>query len=275
MIHQSSLKTWAEFAYDVAERAGKVILEYYQQSITPSFKKDGSPLTIADKAAHDLIFKELSPFVLDANGAAPVLSEEGEMPTFEERQMWHRYWSVDPLDGTREFLAHNDEFSVNIALVVNHKPVVGIIYIPVQKVGYLAWQGGGAYRCKEGSKPERIVTRIPSSKPLRIIMGHRRPDIATLPSWLSTLGESTISHQGSSLKFCTLANGEADLFLRLSPTSEWDNAAGQCLLEEAGGIITTLDFETIPYNQSGTLRHGSLIAMGDPALRTRILPFSK
>lgn len=262
----TQLADWANHAYALAKEAGDKIMEFYTQAeaIVPEYKEDDSPLTIADRQAHQIIFNGLVDFALDAQGPAPVLSEEGKQVPFIERQRWARYWCVDPLDGTKEFLSRNDEFTVNIALIIHHQPVIGILYVPTHHCGYLAWRGGGAYRCGPNGQRERILTQRPVPSPLRVLVSrHYGPD--TLQPWLPILGETRIAYQGSALKFCALASGQADLFLRLSPTSEWDNAAGQCLLEEAGGGVFSLDGLPLSYNHSGSLEQGKFIAVGDKA----------
>lgn len=260
----TNLSEWAEHAYRLAREAGDKIMTYYTQTeaLETEYKVDNSPLTIADRAAHEIIYQGLVNFALDGQGPAPVLSEEGKQLPFAQRQTWERYWCVDPLDGTKEFLKKNDEFTVNIALIVRHQPVIGILYVPAQRCGYLAWRGGGAFRCESSGERERIVTQCPAAKPLRVLVSrHYGPN--TLRPWLPILGEIDIAYRGSALKFCALASGQADLFLRLSPTSEWDNAAGQCLLEEAGGGVFNLDGTPLSYNHSGSLEQGKFIAVGD------------
>lgn len=263
----TDLENWANEAYTLAKKAGEKIMHYYAsvQTLQTEYKEDNSPLTEADKAAHQIIHQGLAQYVLDNEGPAPVLSEEGQQIPFTERQNWHRYWCVDPLDGTREFLAKNDEFAVNIALIMQHEPILGVIYIPAQKRGYLAWRGGGAYRVDSSGKRERIVTQSPPHRPWRVLVS-RHCSMITLQPWLSSLGETTLDSRGSSLKFGALASGEADVMLRLSPTSEWDNAAGHCLLEEAGGAIFCLDGLPLVYNRSGILTQGHFLAVGDKSV---------
>jgi 3'(2'), 5'-bisphosphate nucleotidase len=261
----TNLASCAAYAYTLAESAGKKILEHYSQPIVSQNKPDGSPITAADQASHNIIVSGLENFALDDQGPIPVLSEESPPVTFQERQQWRRYWCVDPLDGTREFIDRNDEFAVNIALIVDHQPVIGIIYIPTQQRGYLAWQGGGAYRQERDGSCERIHTQRPPQLPLRVLLSRHFGLGTSLPAWLPPAKDLILLHQGSALKFCTLACGQADIFFRFSATSEWDNAAGQCLLVEAGGAIFSPDWEPLTYNHTASLRHGNIIAVGDPA----------
>lgn len=251
------LEIWAKYAYQLAVKAGDAILHYYShpEKLLLQHKDDRSPLTNADQASHQIIQQGLMEFAL------PILSEEGDQPPFVERQRWLRYWCVDPLDGTREFLDKNGEFTVNIALIEHHHPIIGVVYVPWQKKGYLAWRGGGAYESREDGSFARIATS-PVSTPLRLLVSRHCKEESLVP-WSPYLGETTVIHQGSALKFCTLARGEADLILRLSYTAEWDNAAGHCLLEEAGGALFSLNFEPLTYNRSGVLKQNNFIAVGD------------
>lgn len=261
----NQLADWTEYAYTLAVQAGKAIMKFYDkdQPVTAQYKADNSPVTIADHISHQIIMEGLSQYELDNQSPAPVLSEEGKFIPFLERQLWDRYWCVDPLDGTKDFLAHNGEFTVNIALLMHHEPILGVIYVPAQQCGYLAWRGGGAYRCDNQGNRQRIVTQVPPADPLRLIVS-RYHGLESLQPWLAGLGETTLIHQGSSLKFCELARGNADVFLRLSPSSEWDNAAGQCILQEAGGAVFSWDRQqSLPYNRSGTLEQQKFIAVGD------------
>lgn len=259
-----TLQDFAYHAYSLAQKAGEKIMKYYSQneSLLTEYKLDRSPLTEADKASHEILHEGLANFALGSGGPVPVLSEEGRQIPFVERQGWDRYWCVDPLDGTKEFLIRNDEFTVNIALIEQKKPIVGVVYVPAKNQGYLAWQGGGAYFRDSKGDQQKLNTCAPPARPLRVLVS-RHYGIETLQPWLPLLGEMTLVYQGSALKFCALAQGEADIFLRLSPTSEWDNAAGHCILEEAGGRVFSLDGESLVYNRSGTLVQNKFIAVGD------------
>lgn len=253
------LEKLAKAAQKIAIEAGRTLMTFYQQGepLIPEYKPDASPLTVADQASHEILNEGLEKI----SKQIPILSEEGRQIPFMVRQQWQEYWCVDPLDGTKDFLKHNDEFTVNIALIREHKPVIGVIYVPAQETAYLAWENGGAYQSIQGGALERIATQR-LSKPLRVAVS-RYHGLETLQPWLSSLGETTLIHQGSALKFCTVAKGEADIFLRLSPSSEWDNAAGQCLIEEAGGAVHSFDGQTLAYNCSGTLEQRPFIAIAD------------
>jgi len=256
-MNTTHLANLADQAYALAKQAGEKIMLYYNQAepLVPEYKADHSPLTQADKAAHEIIDQGL------VKTGIPVLSEEGAQVPFLERQAWESYWCVDPLDGTKDFLEHNDEFTVNIALVMDHEPVIGVIYVPQQQLGYMAWRGGGAYRLT-GDHRERIVGKHPPHQPLRLLVS-RHHGLDSMQPFLARLGKTELVKQGSALKFCTLASGEADVMVRLSPTSEWDNAAGHCILEEAGGALFTFNHEPIVYNRSGILEHSKFVAVSD------------
>lgn len=257
------LEDAANYAYKAAEAAGVVIMNYYAQidTLKAETKSDSTPVTIADKAANQIIHDSLAKYQLDIQGFAPVLSEESEAPPFLERQGWARYWCVDPLDGTREFLARNGEFSVNIALIEGHESVVGVIYSPVLQMGYCAWRGGGAYRINAQGEKERIVTRA-AKKPYQIICSrHSAPE--KVRAMTSHMGRVKVMQAGSAMKYGRLAAGEADLMFRLSPTSEWDNAAGQCIVEEAGGGLLKIDGDPVLYNCSGSLIQTNFFVFGD------------
>lgn len=259
----NDLASLAQKVYQIAQEAGESIMLYYRQHdpIVPAFKSDASPLTIADQASHEILVKNLTPLSFKDKRFG-ILSEEGDAVPFVERQQWDYYWCVDPLDGTKDFLKHNDEFTVNIALIHNHHPVLGVIYAPALQKGYLAWQGGGAYRYALNQSPQKLDTQRPMIAPLRVAVS-RYNSIENIQPWLSAWGETELIHQGSALKFCTLAEGGADVFLRLSPSSEWDNAAGQCILQEAGGSIYTFDGKSLVFNRCGSLEQRPFIAVAD------------
>lgn len=218
---------------EVAKKAGQAILAVYGRSFSVQEKADRSPLTEADCRSHEIIERNLAS--LDD---IPVLSEEGKSIPYETRKAWTRFWLVDPLDGTKEFINRNGEFTVNIALVENNRPVLAVIYVPVSGVLYHAVKGRGARRIKDG-----VTAALPTATgtgQLRIV-GSRSHASAEFMEYSGRLmkrhpGSGFIS-AGSSLKFCLVAEGTADLYPRLGPTMEWDTAAGQLIVEEAGGIV--------------------------------------
>ncbi|MBI1892834.1 MAG: 3'(2'),5'-bisphosphate nucleotidase CysQ [Candidatus Rokubacteria bacterium] len=213
----------------LAREAGEAILAYYEGEIEAQPKSDGSPLTLADRAAHRIISDGLA--ALDP--AIPVVSEEGLVPEYAVRKDWHRFWLVDPLDGSKEFIKHNGEFTVNIALIEHAEPVMGVIFAPALDLMYYAAKGGGAWKQEDGASPKRIFSSDPErTVPLTIVESRSHPSPA-LEDYLSTLHIARRLEVGSSLKFCWLAEGKADVYPRLGPTMEWDVAAGDCIYRNA------------------------------------------
>lgn len=253
--------TVRERVIEIAEQAGAAIMQVYASGFDVEHKADDSPVTTADLAAHRLIVQGLSQLTPDI----PVLSEESAQVAWETRRQWSRYWLVDPLDGTREFIKRNGEFSVNIALIDGGAPVFGVVQAPVTGLVWHAERGVAAYR-REGMRQDVISTRVPPAVPLRVAASrsHRSERTQTL---LSRMGEIELIGQGSSLKFCRIAEGTLDVYPRLGPTSEWDTAAGQCVLEAAGGVLLAAD-SGLPfqYNQRSRLLNGDFVALGDATL---------
>ena len=227
----------------VAEAAGKAILEVYASDFEVQSKADESPLTKADLAAHHCIvagLEKLTP-------GMPIISEESGLPDFQERSAWDRYWLIDPLDGTKEFVNRNGEFTVNIALIDNQKPVFGVVHVPVKNKTYIGCEGYGAERRDSDGKTQSINVAATSSTPVRVV-GSRSHRGASLDAYLENLGDCDMIPMGSSLKFCVIAEGGADLYPRLGLTSEWDTAAAQAVVEQAGGSVVTLDGKPMKYN---------------------------
>jgi 3'(2'), 5'-bisphosphate nucleotidase len=245
---------------DIARRAGRAILEVYGTDFEARTKDDQSPLTEADLAAHRLIVAELS----SIKPQVPVLSEESasEIST-EERLSWGRYWLVDPLDGTKEFVARNGEFTVNIALIDAHRPVLGVVHIPVSDTTYSGIPGAGAWREANERANSKISVRRPARPVLRVL-GSRSHASPLLVDALNALGPHELVSAGSSIKLCLVAEGAADLYPRLGPTSEWDIAAGQAVVEAAGGQVVDLAGQALSYNARDTLLNPDFLAFGDP-----------
>jgi 3'(2'), 5'-bisphosphate nucleotidase len=241
----------------LAERAAKAILDVYESDFAVQHKDDRSPLTAADLAAHHLIVDGLAALTPEI----PVLSEESSGIAWATRSTWTRYWLVDPLDGTREFVKRNGEFTVNIALIDDHEPVLGVVQTPVGGELAVAWRGGGSWIGTPGGKPRRAKTR-PRASPL-VIAGSRSHASERETELLARLGHSAKLPLGSSLKFLRIAAGDADLYLRLGPTSEWDTAAGQCVLEEAGGVVLDMRGEPLRYNTRESVLNPDFVAIGD------------
>lgn len=249
----------------LAERAAAAILEVYHSDFAVREKDDHSPLTQADLAAHRTILAGLRALTPDW----PVLSEEAAATPWAERSRWERYWLVDPLDGTREFVKRNGEFTVNIALIENHAPVLGVVQAPATGELAWAWEGGGAWHRERGGSTTRLEASS-RGNPLRVAgsRSHASPREAEL---LGAYGPTLKLPLGSSLKFLRIAAGAADLYLRLGSTSEWDTAAGQCVLEEAGGRVFDLHGVRLRYNTRDSLINPEFAAVGDPAADWRAL----
>lgn len=244
----------------IARDAGHVILDYYGQPAPVDYKADDSPLTQADRASHRHIvaaLRELTPEI-------PVLSEESDPDEIAERRTWNRFWLVDPLDGTKEFIKQTGQFTVNIALVEGHEPVLGVVHVPVQKLTYWA-SADGAYKQEGEDEPERIGVRMADAERLTVVASrdHAGPDVAAILERMAEAGvEVDSASMGSSLKFCLVAEGAADFYPRTVPTMEWDTAAAQCVVETAGGQVTTLGGERLGYNKE-SLRNPSIVTFGD------------
>lgn len=246
---------------DLSIEAGQRIMEIYNTDFDVEKKLDNTPLTAADMAAHHTIVDGLRRLTPDI----PILSEESADIPFAERSQWQRYWLVDPLDGTREFVKRNGEFTVNIALIDNHESVLGVVYAPVTGDIYYAARGMGAFKttADHRGKATAIHTRRKTADST-IIAGSRSHRGDSLEAFLQKLGNYEIISMGSSLKSCLVAEGRADLYPRLGPTSEWDTAAAQCVVEEAGGRITKTDMQPLRYNTKDELLNPYFLVIGDP-----------
>lgn len=243
---------------EVASNASKAILDVYRSSdFQVKIKSDSSPVTRADLAANKIVvnaLKKLTPLI-------PVLSEEGVHSIYSERKKWDTFWLVDPLDGTKEFIKRTGEFTVNIALVKNHQPVLGVVAVPVKDEYYWGVKNHKAF-WKEKNETEfrEITTQCNKNKPVRITVSRHHGDQTKLKEFLNSLGNYEIITCGSTLKICLIARGEADIYPRFGPTSEWDTAAGQCILEAAGGSITDLSGAKLQYNFKESLKNPKFIA---------------
>ncbi len=242
----------------LSRRAGEAIVEIYNSDFNVEHKEDRSPLTEADMAAHDILvagLRALTP-------GLPVLSEESAEIPFAERAGWCRYWLVDPLDGTREFVKRNGEFTVNVALIDDHRPVLGVIVAPVTGACYYACAGHGAWREDPGQAPVGISVRALDRAHV-IVAGSRSHAGSRLGAFLERLGSHELVSMGSSLKSCLVAEGRADLYPRLGPTSEWDTAAAQCIVEEAGGRVTDTAMRPLRYTTKDSLLNPDFFVSGD------------
>ena len=241
----------------LAEDAGRAILEVYSTDFEVQSKDDESPLTQADLASHRWIDAGLRSLTPDS----PIISEESGLPPFEERGQWQRYWLIDPLDGTREFVNRNGEFTVNIALIDDHRPVLGVVHVPVLNKTYVGCEGIGAHRRDGDTDPVSIQVASASAASARVV-GSRSHRGASLDAYLENLGDHNMVPMGSSLKFCVVAEGEADLYPRLGPTSEWDTAAAQAVVEQAGGSVLTLDGKPMKYNAKEDILNPHFFVIG-------------
>ncbi len=263
---------WVEPCVELAKRAGLGILDVYTGAggfdiIT---KSDNSPLTKADLISNDIITTGLKSLTPDI----PIITEENTIPPFNERRDWSVYWLIDPLDGTREFINRSGEFTVNIALIENNRPVVGVIYIPVSGVSYYACAGKGTLKRDNRGDVQPIKTRVWEASDTKVLASHSRR-LEDLRQRLADIATFDIKHIGSSLKFCRIAEGIADFYPRLGPTSEWDTGAGQCILEEAGGKVVDLQGRPLVYNSSESILNPHFMALGDTALLDVILKHFK
>ena len=247
----------------IARQAAVDILAVYESEFAVEHKDDRSPLTAADLAAHRRIVSGLQVLTPDI----PVLSEESKGIDIAQRRTWSRFWLVDPLDGTREFIKRNGEFTVNIALIEDGVATFGVIQQPVSGGLWHGTLGAGAFRRDvDGNLDTAISVRKPATAPLRIAASRSHRDART-QALLDALTGSEAVACGSSLKFCRIAEGELDLYPRFGPTSEWDTAAGQAILEAAGGAVLDARGRPFRYNQRASLLNGDFIAFGDIALR--------
>jgi len=244
----------------IAAHAAERILSVYQSDFSVIEKQDSSPLTQADLASHAAICEGLS--LLEP--AYPILSEESAQVPFAERSGWQRYWLVDPLDGTKEFVKRNGEFTVNIALIDGHVPVLGVVHVPVTGSSYFAARGVGCFKLEAGQDAPQPL-RVRKIDPSRIVVcGSRSHGSEAIQKFVRHLpGAVEFVSQGSSLKLCLVAEGLADVYPRFGLTSEWDTAAAQCVVEQAGGRVLDLQFEPIGYNAKENILNPYFIVIGD------------
>jgi len=253
----AGLATLARVAAIAREAGGEILEVYAAGAVASTAKADDSPLTAADLRAHQLIVRRLG----ELTPELPVLSEEAADVPFAQRSRWRRYWLVDPLDGTREFLSRNGEFTVNIALIEGHAPALGIVHVPVTDTTYRGLPGEGAWRERAGEPPEPIRVAARSAVPLRIV-GSRSHRGDSLDAFLERSGAQELVAIGSSLKFCRVAEGAADVYPRLGPTSEWDTAAAHAVLLAAGGGVSALDGTPLAYNTREEFLNPFFVAFG-------------
>ncbi|GAB4190289.1 MAG: 3'(2'),5'-bisphosphate nucleotidase CysQ [Wenzhouxiangellaceae bacterium] len=249
--------SYLQAVVDLCEAAGRRIMQIYADDFEVERKADNSPLTDADLASHRLLvrgLRELTPEL-------PILSEESASIDWEERRQWSRYWLVDPLDGTKEFINRNGEFTVNVALIDQHQAILGVVSAPVPQVTWYAATGVGAFRRQQQRAGESITTRSCPQPPTIVASRSHRSE--RLQQYLSAIGPHEDISCGSSLKFCRIAEGAADCYPRLGPTSEWDTAAGQCVVEQAGGKVIIADGSPLQYNAKESILNPEFLVIGD------------
>ena len=242
---------------DTARKAGQATLEYYSQEIEVETKSDDSPLTKADLAAHNVIVHALQ----EIDPGIPVISEEGGVPEYHERKEWKKFWIVDPLDGTKEFIKKNGEFTINIALIEDGEPVFGVVYVPAQKITYYGIKAEGSYKQEEEGEPVRIFSSPADTSQALKVVRSRSHGASDLEDSLSKQG-ITIDEAipaGSSIKFCLVAEGTADLYPRMGPTMEWDVAAGDCVFRNSA--IKGQHNSPLTYNKPDLKNEGFVIGL--------------
>jgi 3'(2'), 5'-bisphosphate nucleotidase len=246
---------------NLAQSAGLKAMQFYRKNTAVTLKSDSSPLTDADRASHDLIERVLSPLL----PGVPVISEESQGAAQTPPSGSASFWLVDPLDGTKEFLKGTGEFTVNIALIQSGQPILGVVHAPALGRAFFADHLNGAFRVEQGQSPAPIRVQRTHPRKLRMVASkdHAGPQVQAM---LQRLDNPELKSMGSSLKFCLVAEGQADVYLRDVPTMEWDTAAAQCIVEAAGGRVCTLDGRPLRYAKPG-LKNPAIIAVGDPELR--------
>ena len=252
----------------IARQAGDSILEIYhdEAGFNTETKADASPVTDADHAAHRIMFPALE----QIDNEVPVLSEEGHLPAYEERALWHRYWIIDPLDGTKEFIKRNGEFTINIGLIENGVPTLGVVHVPVLNVTYAGAKGLGAFKLKGASQQAIQVCKVPANgeRAIQVVASRSHGSEAVeqcIEKLQKAFGSVERKSMGSSLKLCLVAEGEADLYPRLAPTSEWDTAAAQAVVEAAGGVVLDNTLQELRYNTKADILNPHFYVIGDTA----------
>ncbi len=268
MTSQYVTRGLLEQVVDISVRAGEAILEVYhaEQELEVDIKADDSPVTAADIASH----RVLAPALRQLLPNVPVLSEEEEMPSFDQRSRWHRYWIIDPLDGTKEFIKRSGEFTVNVALIEDGVPVLGVVYVPVLGVTYTGIHNQGASKCVNGQwQPiavRSMAGRGSEAQPVEVVASrnHGAGEADKLIAKIEKrLGRVETKNMGSSLKLCLVAEGAADLYPRLALTCEWDTAAAQAVVEAAGGAVVDSDLKVMRYNSKDNILNPFFHVLGD------------
>ena len=252
----------------IIREAGSEVLSVYSDPSNSrfSYKLDDSPVTEADRLANSTIVQALKKLPVNF----PILSEESEKPLYRERESWRDYWLVDPLDGTKEFIKQNGEFTVNIAHIRDGIPQMGVVHVPVSGVTYLGKKGLGAWMVDQDDVTKEIHARKMeiSSRSIKVLTSrsHNNDSLDNLVKDISRkIGDAEVVTMGSSLKLCLLAEGKADLYPRQTPTCEWDTAAAHAVLAGSGGEIYDANFRVLKYNQKSSLLNPNFFAVADPS----------
>lgn len=258
----NSISELLEIAKEAAIKAGIEVLDIYDKGIFEEYEKeDESPVTSADYRANEIIMEMLS----ELTPNIPIMSEETAIAPLKERSNWTRYWLIDPIDGTQEFIARSGDFAVNIALIENNQPVIGVIYWPCGESLYFASKGHGAYkRCSRDTKAIKVRHfDVPSEDVIMIAISRRQSREKVFSRLTDKRSYQTLPTGSCSLKACFIAEGSADVFMRLGVTGEWDTGASQCIIKEAGGVIMAADFTPITYNEREIVTNPDFIVLGD------------
>ena len=255
---------------EIAKEAGEAISEIYSSDFDYQFKKDLSPITAADNLSHKMITERLQLLTPEI----PILSEENCVIPYKIRSKWTQYWLVDPLDGTKEFIKKNGEFTVNIALIDNNSPIFGVIHLPVTNETYWGSQVNGSFYSTENNDAEPISVSDNHQNPIRIVASRSHPS-EMLNSLLEKIVDYEIIEVGSSIKFCHIASGQADLYPRFGPTSEWDTAAGEAIASFSGGYVVTVNGGSMNYNLKEDYLSPNFIVSNGKIITERILSLIK
>ena len=257
-----TLQTLLDLAKSAAVEAGREVLNIYDSGDFSAYQKqDDSPVTSADYKANDIITQRLE----EATPDIPILSEENKHASLAERQQWSRYWLIDPIDGTQEFIARSGDFAINIALIENNEPIIGVIYWPPGQTLYFASKGQGAFKASPEKECQIRVRELedPGNSVVKIAISRRQSREKILSKLTRERTYQTLPLGSCSLKSCFIAEGKADVFMRIGITGEWDTGASQCIVEEAGGRILAANFEPLTYNQRHSLENPDFVVMGD------------
>ncbi len=257
MFSSDDLKRLVHDVNNIAQGGGKKINNYFNASYEVNYKQDKSPVTTADLAANEYITDHLKTLTPDL----PLISEESAEVAFQHRSHWNEFWLIDPLDGTREFIKNKPDFTVNIALIQGNQPVLGVIYLPVENCLYFATVNNGAFKSSSNKKCNSIAAKNLTNESPRVCGSRANPG-KSMQKFLESIGDHQLISRGSSIKSCLVADGSVDIYPRFGPTCEWDTAAAQCIVEQAGGSLTNLKLEKLQYNKESLL-NPSFLAYGD------------